>query len=138
MEKRYPEPAVGVVVLKGEEVLLIEKGRGLFAGQLCIPGGHIEIGEKIVETVHREIMEELNITVSTPEFITYEEHMECDESGNVTRHFVFFNFKAHYVSGSPKAGDDASKIVYVPIKSLSATNLSAPTIRTFRAMKYIE
>jgi len=134
----HPMAAVGVVVVRGNEILLIKKGRGLFAGQLCIPGGRIEIGESIKETVHREIREELNIIVSEPEFITYEEHIERDEHGNVVRHFVFFNFKVHYLSGDPIPGDDACDVVPVSRNELSEVSLSAPTVRTLRAMGYLE
>jgi len=134
----HPIAAVGVVVVKEDRILLIKKGRGLFTGQLCIPGGKIEMGESMRDTVHREIREELNITVSEPEFITCEEHIERDERGKATRHFVFFNFKVDYISGDVVHGDDASAVVPVSRDALSGLSLSPPTGRTFRVMGYVK
>jgi 8-oxo-dGTP diphosphatase len=51
-----------VFVLRGEEVLLIHKKRGLGAGKINGPGGKIEQGETPVQAAVREVEEELRIT----------------------------------------------------------------------------
>ena len=48
-------------VIRGEEVLLIHKKRGLGAGKVNGPGGHIEPGEKPMACAIRETREELCI-----------------------------------------------------------------------------
>ena len=49
-------------VVKAGEVLLIRKKRGLGAGNINGPGGHIESGETALEGAVREVQEELCIT----------------------------------------------------------------------------
>ena len=50
-------------VVRGDEVLLIRKKRGLGAGKINGPGGRIEDGETPVEGARREIAEELCVEV---------------------------------------------------------------------------
>lgn len=137
MNVQYPYPAVGVFILHNDGIFLIKKGRSIFEGQWCTPGGKIEYGEDIISTVHREVYEETNLEIDNIEFITYEQTIEYNSDGNVSRHFVFFNFKACIKSGSvinPIAADDAKEIKWIPFTELKTLNLSAPTIRTFMKM----
>jgi 8-oxo-dGTP diphosphatase len=56
------ERATIVFVLRGEEVLLIRKLRGLGAGKINGPGGRMEPGESPSACATREVQEELYIT----------------------------------------------------------------------------
>lgn len=49
-------------VMQGEEILLIEKKRGLGAGKVNGPGGKIELGESAEQAAVRETEEEVGIT----------------------------------------------------------------------------
>jgi 8-oxo-dGTP diphosphatase len=48
-----PVPTVGVVCLRGAEVLLIKRGNPPRQGQWSLPGGRLEWGEVIREAVER-------------------------------------------------------------------------------------
>ncbi|CAG0939382.1 diadenosine hexaphosphate hydrolase (ATP-forming) [Candidatus Brocadiaceae bacterium] len=135
--RKYPIPAVGVVIENGDEILLIKKGRGIFKGQWCIPGGKIECGEQIIETIHREVFEETNVYVSNPQFITFQEYIDKQISEKL-KHFVFFNFKVNYVKGEPKANDDAEEAKFFTKETIAKLNLSEPTIKTFKVLGYME
>jgi 8-oxo-dGTP diphosphatase len=56
------ERATLLFVLKDDQILLIRKKRGLGAGKINGPGGHIEQGETPMECAVRETREELKIT----------------------------------------------------------------------------
>lgn len=58
--------AVLLFVIRGGEVLLIRKKRGLGAGKINAPGGRIEPGETPEEAAIRETQEELRVTPSAP------------------------------------------------------------------------
>ena len=55
------EIAVITYILKEKEVLLIHKKKGLGAGMINAPGGHIEEGETPVEAAVRETREEVGL-----------------------------------------------------------------------------
>ena len=132
--KRYPIPAVGVFIFHDEGIYMIKKGRGIFENQWCTPGGKIEYGENIIDTVHREVLEETGLEIENIKFITYEQTVEHDTTGEVSRHFVFFNFQATVKSGIPVAADDAAEIRWIPLSELKKIDLSEPTIRTFKLL----
>lgn len=50
-------------LVRGDEVLLIEKLRGHGAGKVNAPGGHIEVGESPEECAIRETYEEVRMAV---------------------------------------------------------------------------
>ncbi|MEM6822896.1 MAG: NUDIX domain-containing protein, partial [Verrucomicrobiota bacterium] len=58
--------AVLCFVFRDDEVLLIEKKRGLGAGKINGPGGKIDPGETALESAIRETQEEVGITPDSP------------------------------------------------------------------------
>lgn len=54
----HPVPTVGVVCLRGEEVLLIKRGTPPRLGQWSVPGGRLEWGEALQDAALRELKEE--------------------------------------------------------------------------------
>lgn len=56
-----------VFVVKGEDILLIEKKRGLGAGKVNGPGGKVDPGETVEQCAIRECREELGIEVQALE-----------------------------------------------------------------------
>jgi 8-oxo-dGTP diphosphatase len=56
------EIAVLCFIFRQDEVLLIEKLRGLGAGKVNAPGGRLEIGETPLQAAIREVQEEISVT----------------------------------------------------------------------------
>ena len=56
------ESATLCFVIRGDEILLILKKRGLGAGKINAPGGRLEPGEAALDAAIRETQEELQIT----------------------------------------------------------------------------
>lgn len=62
--REYPRaPIVGVaaVVVRGDELLLIRRGREPMLGAWSLPGGALELGETTAEGIVREIFEETGV-----------------------------------------------------------------------------
>ena len=53
---------VGVVCIRGEDVLLIQRGTAPRKGEWSIPGGRIEVGETEAQAALRELGEETNVS----------------------------------------------------------------------------
>lgn len=67
---------VGVygIFVNQERILLIKKARGAYKGMFDLPGGGIEFGEKIEETLKREFIEETGLVLSDFSFIANNEY----------------------------------------------------------------
>lgn len=55
------------IITNNQKIILIKKARGGYTGLLDLPGGGIEHLEKPEETLKREIMEEVGITINNYE-----------------------------------------------------------------------
>lgn len=104
-----PVPAVGVVCLKGDEVLLIRRGRAPREGEWSLPGGRIEPGEKLHTAALRELHEETGVSARILGLIDVVDGLFPGF------HYVLIDYAAVWVSGDPVAGDDAAEARFLPI-----------------------
>ena len=116
MPSPLPVPAVGVVCLRDETVLLIRRGKPPRMGEWSLPGGRIEPGERAGVAALRELMEETGVTARTtglPDVVD-----AIFREGD--RHYVLIDYAADWVSGEPVAGDDALEARFVPLDQVEA------------------
>lgn len=106
-----PVPAVGVVCLRGDEVLLIRRGTPPRMGEWSLPGGRIEPGERAVDAALRELREETGVEARILGLIDVIDGI-FPEAG---RHYVLIDYVAEWISGEPVAGDDAAEAVFMPV-----------------------
>lgn len=126
MKRDYPNRpiiAVGVVVIKGDSVLLIKRSKPPKSEAWSIPGGAQEIGETVLDTARREVLEETAITIDTPHFLDIIDYIDQDENNEVKHHYTLIDYAAQYQSGDVSAGDDAIDAKWVSIDDLSEYNL---------------
>jgi 8-oxo-dGTP diphosphatase len=66
MKRDYPEhPIIGVgaVIVEGGRVLLVRRDTEPLRGEWSVPGGMLELGEKLRDGVRREALEETGVRV---------------------------------------------------------------------------
>jgi len=84
---------------RGDEILLQNRVKTDWRGY-CFPGGHVEPGESIVDSVCREIQEETGLTIRNPRLCGIKQFPI--EGG---RYLVFF-FKADHYTGALTSSDE--------------------------------
>ena len=107
-----PVPAVGVVCLKGDAVLLIRRGTPPRRGEWSLPGGRIEPGERLADAALRELREETGVEAELIGLIDVVDGL-FPEAG---RHYVLIDYAAIWGGGEPIAGDDAAEAVFFPLE----------------------
>lgn len=124
-----PVPAVGVVCLRGDEVLLIRRGTPPRLGEWSLPGGRIEPGERAVDAALRELREETGVEARILGLIDVVDGI-FPEAG---RHYVLIDYVAEWISGEPVAGDDATEAVFMRVDDAIAAVVWDETRRVIAA-----
>jgi 8-oxo-dGTP diphosphatase len=109
-----PVPAVGVVCLRDDAVLLIRRGKPPMLGSWSLPGGRIEPGERAVDAALRELAEETGVVAELTGLIDVVDGIFPDSG----RHFLLIDYAARWLSGEPVAGDDALEARFVPLSDV--------------------
>jgi 8-oxo-dGTP diphosphatase len=117
MNDRSPVPAVGVVCLRGDEVLLIRRGQPPRLGEWSLPGGRIEWGERAADAALRELFEETGVRAELTGLLDV---VDGVFPGAPERHYVLIDYAAEWLSGEPVAGDDAAEAAFHPRSAVDA------------------
>ncbi|OQW61599.1 MAG: phosphohydrolase [Proteobacteria bacterium HN_bin10] len=128
---RGPVPAVGVVCLRGEAVLLIRRGAPPFEGQWSLPGGRIEWGERAEDAALRELKEETGCDAALIGLI------DVVDAAFAERHYVLIDYAARWLAGEPNAGDDARDPRFFDPGELADLDLWSETRRIIEAARLL-
>lgn len=116
MKRLYPDHpivGIGVVIVKDGQIVLIKRRNEPGRGKWSIPGGIVDLGERIQQTVIREAKEETCLDVTDPQLIDVVDNVEYDEDGKVRYHYVIVDFLVKVVGGDVAAASDAEEIRWV-------------------------
>jgi ADP-ribose pyrophosphatase YjhB (NUDIX family) len=114
-----PRVAVGAVVLDGDRVLLARRGHPPGQGKWSIPGGLVELGERLEEAVEREVEEECGLQVRLLGICGVIDRVVRDNGGDPVRyHWVIVDFAAVPAGGELRAGSDAAEARWVLVTEL--------------------
>lgn len=141
MSGRRPVAAVGIVCLRGDDVLLIRRGKPPFENQWSLPGGRIEWGERAREAALRELREETGCEAELLGLIDVVDAVMTARSGGEADshepwgHYVLIDYAARWIAGEPAAGDDAREARFFAPAELEALGLWDETIRVIVAAR---
>ena len=132
-----PRVGVGAVVLDGERVLLARRGRAPSMGKWSIPGGLVDLGERLEDALVREIEEESGLRVRLLGLCGVIDRVVREQDA-VRYHYVIIDYVAESVGGRLQAGSDAAEVRWVNVDDLGqydTTDGLADMIHRARALQ---
>jgi 8-oxo-dGTP diphosphatase len=126
---KMPIAAAGVVCLRGDDVLLIRRGEPPREGEWSLPGGRIEFGERAADAALRELREETACEGEMIGLIDVVDGLMGD------RHYVLADYAVRWLSGEPRAGDDAREARFFAPGELAALGMWSETLRIIEAAR---
>lgn len=99
MENRIDRPGVGVGVLicRGDRILLLHRINAHGAGTWSAPGGHLEFGESPEACAIRETKEETGLDINPPMFLVLTNDLFYQDK----KHYITIWMKADFQKGEP-------------------------------------
>jgi len=92
-----PRVGVGVIITKGQEVLLLRRKNVHGAGTWSTPGGHLDFGESPAECAIRETREETGLDIETVQFRAITNDVFAAEG----RHYITIWMEGRWSAGEP-------------------------------------
>ena len=135
MKRDYPEhPIIGVgaVIVEGGRVLLVRRDTEPLRGEWSVPGGMLELGEKLRDGVRREALEETGVRVEPDEVLDVFDSIFTDGLGKTQYHYVLIDYLCRVISGEAQAGSDVSDVRWVSLEALPAMGLREPVDQVVR------
>ena len=134
-DRKFPaRPIVGVgaLIIDGNRILLVERGREPLKGYWSLPGGAVETGERLEDALRREVREETGLEVEILHLIKVFERIMPGVDGTTEYHYVLIDYICRAVGGKLQAADDASRAEWFAeneIVGLKVTEGTPPVIR---------
>jgi ADP-ribose pyrophosphatase YjhB (NUDIX family) len=107
-----PRVGIGIVLLRGEEVLLIKRGKPPEKGAWSLPGGKQELGETTEACARRELREETGLECGPLTLVGHADAIHYDAAGRIEYHYTILNLAARYAGGEARPGDDVTDIAW--------------------------
>lgn len=126
-EQRFPEPTVGALIFNPEGKIFLMNSRK-WKNKYVIPGGHVEVGEKIEDALKREIKEETGLDIYDIEFIFLQESI-LDDAFWKKKHFIFLDFACKTNSTEVKLNSEGQKHIWVSPEEALKLPVEPYTIR---------
>ena len=126
MKRDYPErPIIGVgaVIIREDRVLLVRRATEPLKGEWSVPGGVLELGEKLRDGIRREVLEETGLEVEPGDVLDVFDSIFRDEQGRTQYHYVLIDYRCRLLLGEAKAGSDVSEVRWVQEVELAAMRL---------------
>jgi 8-oxo-dGTP diphosphatase len=127
-----PILGVGAIVIRDGSVLLVRRGRPPRKGSWSLPGGRVELGERLDQALEREVLEETGVRVAVGSLGGIYEYLERDEDDRIVHHYVVVDYRCRFLEGEPQASSDVDEARFVPTSELQSYALNDEALRMIR------
>jgi len=140
MNRAYPDhpiTGVGAVILYDDRVLLVRRNTEPLKGEWSVPGGVLELGEKLRDGAAREALEETGLHVEVGEVLDVFDSIFPDADGRTQYHYVLIDFLCRPLSGDAAfreaaPGSDVSEVLWITAADLDRLNLRPSIAQVLR------
>lgn len=118
LRRVYPEAprvGVGVVVTDEGRLLLIKRRDPPDPGLWTVPGGLVELGERVEEAAVREVEEETGVKVELQGLLDVVDKIVLDEQGRVKYHYVIIDFLGRPLTKELRASPEVLDAAWVEL-----------------------
>jgi len=129
--RRYPRRpilGVGAIILERDRVLLVERGRPPLKGYWSLPGGVLEIGERLEEGIRREVREETGLEIEPLRVVEVFERIMRDAAGRAEYHYVLIDYLCRVKGGTLCAASDCARAEWAPRRRLREYRITEGTL----------
>lgn len=133
MKREYPDCpilATAGVIFNRNSVLLAKRRQEPGKGQWSLPGGVVELGEKVEDALKRELWEELRIKIKIGGLVGLADRIILDNRGKVRFHYVIADYWGCTPSRALSPGSDVSEAQFVPLSRLGKAMLPKEALET--------
>ncbi|MGB5909714.1 MAG: NUDIX hydrolase [Promethearchaeia archaeon] len=135
----FPMIGVGILLIRNKSLLIVKRKFNPDAGYWSIPGGHLELGERVIVAAEREGFEETGFKVKVTKLAGIIDKVMYDNDGKIEYHYVLINYFVEQVGGDPNQppvpDSDALKAKFVPFEELSSYKLTDSLIELLKQLK---
>jgi nucleoside triphosphatase len=126
-KQKFPEPTVGAMILNQDGKMFLMQSHKWRDGWV-IPGGHIELGERMEEALVREVEEETGLKIDDIEFLLFQEFV-YGEAFWKPMHFIFFDFLCKTKSTEVRLNSEGQAYRWVTVEEALEMPIDAYTRR---------
>ena len=123
---RWPKLAVGAVVLKDNNILLVKRKYPPSAGWWSVPGGHVEEGELLEDAVIRELREETGLLGADPKLLALTEYISIKQ-GSIKYHYLIVDYLITSFSGELRGSDEVLDVGFFNLVDSLYMNITLTT-----------
>jgi ADP-ribose pyrophosphatase YjhB (NUDIX family) len=105
-------------------VVLIRRRFEPLAGEWSLPGGVVEVGERLEAAIAREVSEETGLAVDVGPVVDVFDRIMLDRDQRVQFHFVLIDYLCRPVGGRLAHGSDVSEVVIADARDLGPYRLT--------------
>ena len=127
MQREYPDNpvlGVGAVIFNNEKVLLVKRGKEPGYGKWSIPGGAVELGKTLKESLLKEVREETGLEVEIGGMVEVLDWVSRDAYDRIKYHYVLVDYWCKCLFLKPNPSSDVLDARWVQLSD--APNYDSP------------